>query len=157
MKKVFALPTALVAVLMARMAIIASESMEPPVCPTFRPRLDRKLSIFCDTFKKAMVHRNHSSTLPETASLPEALTADSTSLSEMANALVDITKTRASISRQFKKNRFLMDTPYRDKGFAINVPTMLVNSRRHHAFMSSRNTCPPSIRHQDFQMFDVCQ
>jgi hypothetical protein len=32
--------------------------MEPPVCPTFRPRLDRKLSIFCDTFKKAMAHRN---------------------------------------------------------------------------------------------------
>lgn len=53
------------------MAIIASESMEPPVCPTFRPRLDRKLSIFCDTFKKAMAHRNHTSTLPETASLPK--------------------------------------------------------------------------------------
>ena len=106
-------------------------------------------------FQKAMAHRNHTSTLPETASLPEALTVDSTSLSEMANALVDITKTRVSISRQFKKNRFLMDTPYRDKGFAINVPTMLVNSRRHHAFMSSRNTCPPSIRHHALKMFAV--
>ena len=69
--------------------------------------------------------------------------------------LVDITKTRVSISRQFKKNRFLMDTPYRDKGFAINVPTMLVNSRRHQAFMSSRNTCPPSIRHHALKMFAV--
>ena len=99
---------------MARMAIIASESMEPPVCPTFRPRLDKKLSIFCDTFKNAMAHRNQTSTLPETASFPEALTADSTSLSEMANALVDITTTRVRISRQFKKNRFLIgkDIPF---------------------------------------------
>lgn len=96
---------------MARMAIIASESMEPPVCPTFRPRLDRKLSIFCDTFKKAMAHRNQISTLPETASFPEALTAASTSLSEMANALVDIIITRTRISRHFKKNRFLIEAP----------------------------------------------
>ena len=73
----------------------------------------------------------------------------------LRNALVHITTTRVRISRQFKKNRFLMDTPYRDKGFAINVPTMLVNSRRHHAFMSSRNTCPPSIRHHALKMFAV--
>ena len=41
-----------------------------------------------------------------------------------------------------------------ESGFAMNAPTMLVNSRRHQAFMSRRNTCPPNIRHQDLKMFD---
>jgi len=94
-----------------RPAIRSSAIMFPPVLPTLMPSDARKESIFWDTFKKAMAHRNQTSTLPETASFPEALTADSTSLSEMANALVDITATRTRISRQFKKNRFLMDTP----------------------------------------------
>lgn len=40
----------------------------------------------------------------------------------------------------------------REKEFAMNAPTMLVNSRRHQAFMSRRNTCPPNIRHQDLKM-----
>ena len=37
----------------------------------------------------------------------------------------------------------------------MNAPTMLVNSRRHQAFMSRRNTCPPNIRHQDLKMLEV--
>lgn len=32
---------------------------------------------------------------------------------------------------------------------------MLVNRRRHQAFMTNRKIWPPSIRHQDFQMFAV--
>ena len=55
-------------------AIMASAIMEPPVCPTLTPRLDMKESIFWDTFKKAMAHRNHTRTLPDTASLPAAST-----------------------------------------------------------------------------------
>ena len=39
-----------VAILTARIAIIASDSIEPPVWPTLIPRLDKKLSIFYDTF-----------------------------------------------------------------------------------------------------------
>ena len=42
-----------------------------------------------------------------------------------------------------------------ESGFAMNAPTMLVNSRRHQAFMSRRNTCPPNIRHQDLKMLEV--
>ena len=45
--------------------------------------------------------------------------------------------------------------PYKESGLAIKEPTMLVNRRRHQAFIISRKICPPSIRHQDFQMFDV--
>ena len=32
---------------------------------------------------------------------------------------------------------------------------MDVNSRRHQAFMISRNTCPPNIRHHDLKILDV--
>ena len=45
--------------------------------------------------------------------------------------------------------------PYKESGLAIKEPTMLVNRRRHQAFIISRKICPPSIRHQDFQIFDV--
>ena len=66
-EKDFAAPT-------PRIAIIASASIEPPVCPTLIPKLLIKLSIFCDTFKKAMAHKNHTNMLPVTASLPMAST-----------------------------------------------------------------------------------
>ena len=39
-------------------------------------------------------------------------------------------------------------TSYMESGFEMNVPTIVINSRRHHAFISSRNICPPNIRHQ---------
>ena len=55
-------------------AIIASASIEPPVCPTLIPRLDIKESIFWDTFKKAMAQRNQISTLPDAVALPIAFT-----------------------------------------------------------------------------------
>ena len=82
--------------------------------PNIQAKTGQKAVDLLRYFKKAMAHRNHTSTLPETASFPEALTADSTSLSEIANALVDITITRVRISRQFKKNRFLIgkDIPF---------------------------------------------
>ena len=44
---------------------------------------------------------------------------------------------------------------YKDRGFARNVPTMEVNSRRHQAFITSRKICQPTIRHQDLKMFPV--
>ena len=53
----------------ARMAIMASASIEPPVRPTLTPSVAIKLSIFCDTFRNATAHRNQSSTFPVTASL----------------------------------------------------------------------------------------
>ena len=65
----------------------ASAIMEPPVCPTFTPRLDMKESIFWDTFKKAMAHRNQTRTLPDTASRPAASTWACASLSEKAKAV----------------------------------------------------------------------
>ena len=45
--------------------------------------------------------------------------------------------------------------PYKESGLAIKEPTMLVNRRRHQAFIISKKSWPPNIRHQDFQMFDV--
>ena len=42
-----------------------------------------------------------------------------------------------------------------DSGLARNVPTIVVNSRRHHAFIRSRNNCPANIRHQLLKMLDV--
>ena len=38
---------------------------------------------------------------------------------------------------------------------AINAPTMLVNSFRHQAFISSRKICPANIRHQLLKILDV--
>ena len=32
---------------------------------------------------------------------------------------------------------------------------MDVNSRRHHAFITSKKSWPPNIRHQDLKMLDV--
>ncbi len=45
-----------------------------------------KLSIFCETFKKATAQRNQIRTFPVTASLLDAATAASTSLSSRARA-----------------------------------------------------------------------
>ena len=56
---------------MARVAIRTSAISEPPVCPTLTPRLARKLSIFCDTFRNATAQSSQIKTLPATASLPE--------------------------------------------------------------------------------------
>lgn len=69
-----------------RAAIMTSASIELPVRPTLTPRLAMKLSIFCDTFRKATAHRNQISTFPVTASLLDAATAASTSLSSRARA-----------------------------------------------------------------------
>jgi hypothetical protein len=44
---------------------------------------------------------------------------------------------------------------YRDNGLARKVPTIEVNSRRHHAFISSKKNWPPSIRHQLLKIFPV--
>ena len=44
---------------------------------------------------------------------------------------------------------------YNESGLAMKAPTIEVNSRRHQAFISKRNIWPPSIRHQDFQIFEV--
>ena len=71
-----------------RAAIMASASMEPPVWPTLTPRLDRKLSIFWETFRKPTAQKNQISTLPLTVSLLVAFTAASTSLSSMAPAVM---------------------------------------------------------------------
>ena len=35
------------------------------------------------------------------------------------------------------------------------MPTILVNSRRHQAFIINKKICPPSIRHQDLKISDV--
>ena len=67
-------------------ASIASASMEPPVWPTFTPKVAIKLSTFCDTFKNATAQRNQISTFPVTVSLLVALTCASTSASVMAKA-----------------------------------------------------------------------
>ena len=139
-------------------AIIASAIMEPPVCPTFTPRLDMKESIFCDTFRNEMAHRNQTRTLPDTASRPAAFTW--ASLSENAKAVWQDRQRRSTI-RKAAVSTFLyffmvIVIPFyfshSESGFAMNAPTMLVNSRRHQAFMSRRNTCPPNIRHQDLKM-----
>ena len=44
---------------------------------------------------------------------------------------------------------------YRDNGLARKVPTIEVNSRRHHAFIRSKKNWPPSIRHQLLKIFPV--
>ena len=67
-------------------AIMASAIMEPPVWPTLTPRLAMKLSIFCDTLRKATAHRNQISTFPVTSDLLEAATCASTSASVTAKA-----------------------------------------------------------------------
>lgn len=67
-----------------RVAIMTSASMELPVRPTLTPKVAMKLSIFWDTLRKAIAHRNQISTFPVTASLLDAATAASTSLSSRA-------------------------------------------------------------------------
>ena len=84
----------------------ASAIREPPVCPTFTPRLDMKESIFWDTFKKAMAHRNHTRTLPDTASRPAASTWACASLSEKAKAVWPDRQKRSAI-RKRTVNSFL--------------------------------------------------
>ena len=44
---------------------------------------------------------------------------------------------------------------YKDNGLEINAPTILTNSRRHHAFIRRRKTCPPNILHHDLKMLEV--
>ena len=122
-----------------------------------------KESIFCDTFRNAMAHRNQIRTLPDTASRPAASTWACASLSEKAKAVWQDRQRRSAI-RKAAVSTFLyffmvIVIPFyfshSESGFAMNAPTMLVNSRRHQAFMSRRNTCPPNIRHQDLKMLEV--
>ena len=147
----------------ALVAIITSDSIEPPVCPTFTPRLAMKLSIFCDTFRKATAQRNQIRTLPATVSLPEASTCACISLSVTASAGTEKNRQITSaIATAYSMDFFLLvflliDIPpgYSESGFEINAPTMLTNRRRHQAFIRSRNTCPPNIRHQLLKILDV--
>ena len=64
-------PTKFLAVVNPLAAIKSSAIMEPPVRPTFTPRVDMKLSIFWLTLRKAMAHRNQTNRFPE-AFLPSA-------------------------------------------------------------------------------------
>jgi hypothetical protein len=114
-------------------------------------------SIFCETFRKPIAHMNQIRTLPETVSLPTASTWACTSSSEMAKAGWQNRQERVAIISARNKIflNFFKAPPYKESGLAIKEPTMLVNRRRHQAFIISRKICPPSIRHQDFQMFDV--
>ena len=133
-------------------AIISSAIMEPPVCPTLMPRLDRKLSIFWLIFKNAMAQRNQMNTFPAAVSFPTASTSDSVT----ANTVTDWEKNSAAIGISSKNFFFIGQfPPYSDSGFARKLPTMDVNRRRHHAFIRSRKICPPNIRHQDLKIFDV--
>lgn len=117
-----------------------------------------KLSIFCDTFKNATAQRNQISTFPATSVLLEAATWASTSLSVIAKAGTQRAAASSDTSSSVEKIRmifFVLTPPYRDSGFAIKAPTMLTNSRKHHAFISSRKICPANIRHQLLKMLDV--
>ena len=60
-------PTICLADVMPLAAIRSSAIMEPPVRPTFTPRLDMKLSIFWLTFRNAMAHRNQTKRFPAAA------------------------------------------------------------------------------------------
>ena len=42
-----------------------------------------------------------------------------------------------------------------ESGLARNVPTILTNSLRHHAFIIRRKSCPPSILHHALKMLEV--
>ena len=146
-------------IVMARMAIMASASIEPPVRPTLTPSVAMKLSIFCDTFKKATAHKNQISTLPVTASFPDAATWASTSLSVRAKTGTHSAEMSSAARKRMVNIRLVFFIRFSfhqsDSGLAINAPTMLTNSRRHHAFISSRKICPANIRHQLLKMLDV--
>ena len=81
------------------------------------------------------------------------------SVSSAAKTGMEQNKTRQETSTRAVRIGFLyfMDSSFHqsDNGFARKVPTMLVNSRRHHAFINNRKNCPPSIRHQEWKMFPV--
>ena len=126
-----------------RIAIMASAIMEPPVWPVLTPMLARKLSIFCDTFKKLTAQRNQISTFPVTDSRLDALIWASTSLSVIARAGAVRTTDKARTAEKKTMNLrafFVVAPPHMDNGLAIKTPTMLINSFRHHAFIRSRNT-----------------
>ncbi len=87
---------------------MASAIREPPVRPTLMPRVPRMLSIFCDTFKKATAQKNQISTFPVTASLLDAATWASTSLSVRAKAGAQSNAASTSASGRRDKIRFFM-------------------------------------------------
>lgn len=76
-------------------ASISSVIMEPPVFPTWIPRLFKKLSIFWLIFKKATAHRNQMNRLPVAASFPTA----SISISVTANTVLEWERSRGSAGR----------------------------------------------------------
>ena len=108
-----------------------------------------------------MAQRNQMNTFPVTASFPCSATASSTwaSVSSAAKTGMEQNNTRQETSTRAVRIGFLyfMDSSFHqsDNGFARKVPTMLVNSRRHQAFINNRKNCPPSIRHQEWKMFPV--
>lgn len=101
--------------------------------------------------------------MPDTVSRPAAFTWAWASLSEKAKVAWQDRHRRRAIKKvavsTFLYFFMVIAIPFlifhSESGFAMNAPTMLVNSRRHQAFMSRRNTCPPNIRHHDLKILDV--
>lgn len=144
-------PVMLFAIVKPLAAIKSSAIMEPPVCPTLTPRLFIKLSIFWLIFRKAIAHRNQMKIFPAAASLPTA----STSASVTANTVTDWEKNSINAGMVYINFFFKLEPPYNDKGLERKVPTIEVNSLRHHAFIRSRKSWPPNILHHDLKMFEV--
>ena len=76
--------------------IRTSANIDPPVCPTFIPREDIKLSIFCDTFRNATAQRNQTKIFPVTPSLPIRVTSFCTSFSVRAKTDTENIPTRTA-------------------------------------------------------------
>ena len=147
-------PATFFAVVNPLAAIMSSAIILPPVWPTLIPKLLMKLSIFWLIFKKAIAHRNQIRTFPAAVSFPTAWTSASVTA---AIAGTDCNKSKVT-ARKGTVSIFFHDfivTSYNDSGLAIKLPTMLVKRRRHQAFITSRNTWPPNIRHQDLKMLEV--
>ena len=90
-----------------------------------------------------MAQRNQTNRLPLTASFPWLATAASTSASDTASAgkaqQTAIAAIPGSKMTSFRKLDLCITPPYNASGFARNSATMLVNSLRHQAFMTSKN------------------
>lgn len=122
---------------------MASAISEPPVRPVLIPREDRKLSIFCATFKKPMAHKNQMKTFPVTLSLPTLSTCFCTSSSVSAAAGMAAIAARTISTRNRHRILFpflILIASYSDKGFERNAPTIDVKMRRHQAFISNKKT-----------------
>lgn len=70
-----------------------------------------KLSIFCDTFRKATAHKNQISTFPATSDLLEAATCASTSASVTAKAGTHKKAASRDTSNNVKNILFFVSSP----------------------------------------------